>query len=213
MIEGPEKGELALLVGTRLRAIRLLRGSSLRAQSRRAGIYAHVLSYMEGARTPNLPTLRTLWYVAESLGVSLADVLDGDLEPGLAVFLADARAASPEQQARMLSHLGMEPVPVSGVPGKYRLEYVGSQLAFFRERLGLSQVRAGAMMSADAGDICRWETGRHLPQLLNFCRLCECYGTTPPELLRHGDPLLPPGWPPEALEALRALKEAREKLR
>lgn len=212
MREVPNKRELALLIGSRLRAMRKLRGTTLRTLSRRAGIYAHVLSYLERARTPYLPTLRTIWYVAASLGVSLADVLDGDLDPGLALLLADLRAAGPEQQARVRAILGLELETSYEAPRAHLPEHVGAQLSFFREQSGLSQVRAGARMSADAGDICRWETGRQLPQLLNFYRLCECYGVSAPTLLRHGYPLLPSGWPPEVLETLRTCSDAREEL-
>lgn len=212
MREVPDKRELALLIGSRLRSMRKLRGTTLRGLSKRAGIYPHVLSYLERARSPYLPTLRTIWYVAVSLGVTLADVLDDDLDPGLALLLADLRAAGPERQVRVLAHLGLSSEMGSWTSRPHLPEHVGAQLSFFREQSGMSQAKVGARMSRDASEVLKWETGQQIPQLMNFYRLCECYGVSAPTLLRHGYPLLPTGWPPEVLETLRTCRDAREEL-
>lgn len=75
---------------------------------------------------------------------------------------------------------------------------------------GWSQDEAGDQMGALPAELSRWETGCRTPQLKSLWRACAAYGLTPAELLRLVEPLLPPGWPPEALDALRNSPELRE---
>ena len=76
--------------------------------------------------------------------------------------------------------------------------------------LGWSQNEAGRRMSLLPAELSRWETGTRSPRLEGLWRLCAAYGLTPAELLREDEPLLPPGWPPEALDALLASPELCE---
>ena len=84
--------------------------------------------------------------------------------------------------------------------------------ALKRRRLlrGWSQNEAGRRMGILPAELSRWETAFRTPRLKALWRLCAAYGLTPAELVREDEPLLPPGWPPEALDALRDSPELRE---
>ena len=88
--------------------------------------------------------------------------------------------------------------------------HVGALLRRVRVRLGWGQLKVADRTGATMGRISRWEHGHQAPTLFNLWRLCAAYGLTPAELLREDEPLLPPGWPPEALDALRERPELRE---
>jgi transcriptional regulator with XRE-family HTH domain len=79
-----------------------------------------------------------------------------------------------------------------------------------RHQLGWSQRLAGEKAGFTPVELSRWETGDRTPRLKSLWRLCETYGLTPVELLREDSPVLPPDWPPEALDALRESPELRE---
>ena len=84
--------------------------------------------------------------------------------------------------------------------------------ALKRRRLlrGWTQDEASSHVRALPSELSRWETGVRTPRLKRLWHLSAAYGLTPAELLREGEPLLPPGWPPEALDALRESPELRE---
>ena len=85
-------------------------------------------------------------------------------------------------------------------------------VALKRRRLvfGWSQTEASRHLRVLPAQLSRWETRFHTPQLQRLWHICKVYGLTPAELLREDEPLLPPGWPPEALDALRDCPELRE---
>ena len=79
-----------------------------------------------------------------------------------------------------------------------------------RLRIGWSQQEASHHVGVLPPEISRWETAFRTPGHRNLARICAAYGLTPAELLREDEPLLPPEWPPEALDALRDSPELRE---
>ena len=87
---------------------------------------------------------------------------------------------------------------------------VGLALVRRRHALGLSQLEASICAEVGTASLSRWETGTQTPRLKSLWRVCERYAIAPAELLRLVEPPLPPGWPPEALDALRDSPELRE---
>jgi transcriptional regulator with XRE-family HTH domain len=88
--------------------------------------------------------------------------------------------------------------------------HIAAALKRRRLSLGWSQREAGNEMGVMPAELSRWENGYWTPQLKALWRLCAAYGLTPAELLREDEPLLPPDWPPEALDTLRESSELRE---
>ncbi len=87
---------------------------------------------------------------------------------------------------------------------------IATAIKRWRLRLGWSQQEASWRVGVLPPEISRWETALRTPGHRNLARICAAYGLTPAELLREDEPLLPPGWPPEALDALRDSPELRD---
>ncbi|MBB6066243.1 helix-turn-helix domain-containing protein [Pseudoxanthomonas broegbernensis] len=77
-------------VGATLQSLRRARGLSLDELSRRAGVSKSMLSQIE--RNQTNPTVAVVWRLANALGVSIGELLDGGrpAEPSLSVLPAHA---------------------------------------------------------------------------------------------------------------------------
>jgi transcriptional regulator with XRE-family HTH domain len=89
-------------------------------------------------------------------------------------------------------------------------ERVAAALKRRRLVLGLNQSEASDRVRILPAELSRWESGFRTPRLVGLWRLCAAYRVTPAALFREDQPLLPPDWPPEALDALRESPELRE---
>ena len=54
-----------------------------------------------------------------------------------------------------------------------------------RVAAGMTQAEAAERLGVTGPTVCLWETGKRIPKVTTFFRLCELYGVRPTDIIIH----------------------------